>query len=339
MNTHATKLGVAVIGLGIGQEHSQAYMETGSCDLRWVYDIDQDKSRNFALLLGGAKSAENYDQILADSSVDIISIASYDHLHYDQAIQALQAGKHIFVEKPLCRTEDELYTLHNAWINNSEYLYIASNLVLRTAPLYRWLKQQIKQDEFGEIYAFDGDYLYGRLEKITEGWRNNVPDYSAMLGGGIHMVDLMLWLTDQRPDTVLALGNRIATQNTFFSYQDFVIANMRFPSSLIGRISVNLGSVHPHQHVLRIFGTKASFIYDDLGPRVYKNRNPEVLPERLQLAPLPENRGGLIREFVEAILEGRNMTEDIQKMFDVISVCVASDKSSATQTEKGVIYL
>ena len=43
------------------------------------------------------------------------------------------------------------------------------------------------------------DYLYGRLQKITDDWRSRVADYSVMLGGGVHMVDLMLWLTGQRP--------------------------------------------------------------------------------------------------------------------------------------------
>jgi predicted dehydrogenase len=67
--------------------------------------------------------------------------------------------------------------------------------VLRAAPLYLWLQQEVKRGSFGEIYAFNGDYLYGRLHKITMGWRKEVSNYSVMLGGGIHLVDLMVWLT------------------------------------------------------------------------------------------------------------------------------------------------
>ena len=51
---------------------------------------------------------------------------------------------------------------------------------------------------FGRIYAFEGDYLYGRMFKITNGWRRNIPDYSVMTGGGIHLIDLFLWLTGEK---------------------------------------------------------------------------------------------------------------------------------------------
>src|SRR6185437_958145 len=119
---------------------------------------------------------------------------------------ALRAGKDVFVEKPLCRTEDELVSLHEAWRAAGEPA-LASNLVLRAAPLYGWLRDEVDSGRLGTPYAFDGDYLYGRLHKILDGWRGQVDHYSVMLGGGVHLVDLLLWTTRQRPARVAAVGN------------------------------------------------------------------------------------------------------------------------------------
>ena len=71
-------------------------------------------------------------------------------------------------------------------------------------------------------------------------------------GGGVHLVDLMLWLTGQRPAVVAAVGAAVATRGTAYRYNDFVAATYRFESGLIGRITANFGCVHPHQHVLRV---------------------------------------------------------------------------------------
>src|SRR5207302_359313 len=105
----------------------------------------------------------------------------------------------------------ELAELKALWSAAAGRLKIGSNLVLRTAPAYQWLKRAIGEEVLGSLYAFDGDYLYGRLHKISEGWRSGVTNYSVILGGGIHLVDLMLWLTGERPKRASAAGNRIST--------------------------------------------------------------------------------------------------------------------------------
>src|SRR5205807_9291260 len=124
----------------------------------------------------------------------------------------------------------------------------------------------------------DLDYLYGRLQKITEGWRKNIENYSVIEGGGVHLIDLMLWLTGERPSFVWAAGNRISTKDTAFRYGDYAAATLQSPSGLVARITANFGCVHPHQHTMRIFGTKETFVYDDAGPRLRSNRDPDIMP-------------------------------------------------------------
>src|SRR5260370_1283713 len=82
------------------------------------------------------------------------------------------------------------------------------------------------------------------------------------------LVDLMLWTPGERPVRVSAVGNGISTEGTAFRQLDFVAAQFEFASGLVGRIPANFGSVQPHRHVVRAFGTEASFVSDDRGARL-----------------------------------------------------------------------
>lgn len=329
------KLGVAVVGLGVGEQHARTYARLDECELRWLYDLDGDRARRLARELGTGNVADGYETVLNDPDVDIVSIASYDDAHAEQTIAAFKARKHVFVEKPLCQSVAQLEAIAAARAPHP-HLQLASNLVLRAAPLYRWLQTAVEKGQLGQIYAIDGDYLYGRLHKITEGWRNSVENYSVMQGGGIHMVDLMLRLARERPATVSARGNRICSRDTAFRYNDYVCATFEFASGLIGRIDANFGCVHRHQHVLRVFGTEGTAIYDDRGARLHTSRDPALLAAPLDLSPFPTSKGDLIPEFVESV---RDRQPASSNEFDLMSVCIAADRALETQTPIAIEYL
>lgn len=331
-------LNVAVVGLGVGEHHAVTYARLEACRVLWFYDLDRAKAEAVRKTLGQGSIAEDLDTLLNDERVDVVSVASFDDAHAEQVIGALRQRKHLFVEKPLCRTLDDLAAIKTCW-NEAGRPKLESNLILRAAPLYKWVKDAVDRDELGKIYAFDGDYLYGRLHKITDGWRKNVADYSVMTGGGIHLADLMLWLTGQRPCSVTAVGSRISTRSTAFGYDDFVATTYRFESGLVGRITANFGCVHRHQHVVRIFGTEGTFISDDQGARIHRSRDPETGPDRLDLAPVAAHKGDLIPEFIRSIVDGGETGDRVQGNFDLISVCVAADKALATGNEEKIQYV
>ncbi len=270
--------------------------------------------------------------------MQIVSIASFDDDHALQVIQALEAGKHVFVEKPLCQTLDELKQIQQAWSRRNGKLKLASNLILRATPVYQWLKEKIMAGDFGKVYSFDGEYLYGRLHKITEGWRSTMNNYSVMEGGGIHMIDLMLWLTSERPQKVISMANHISTEGTAFRYNDFVASTMQMDSGLVGRIVANFGSVHRHQHVVRVYGTKGTFIYDDFGARVHWTRDEDAPAVELDLPTLPADKGDLIPAFVSAVANDEDICEQTQAVFDGLSISAACDRAVQTQKLENINY-
>jgi predicted dehydrogenase len=331
------KIGVAVIGLGIGEQHALAYSRLRECSLVRLYDLDARRVEETIDRLGQGSAARSFSEVLSEPAVDAVSIATYDDAHCEQVVATLKSDKHVFVEKPLCCTMEELRLIKQTWQARSS-LRLATNLVLRAAPLYKWVRDIIGDGLLGDIYAFDGDYLYGRIEKITGGWRHDVTDYSVMLGGGVHLVDLMLWLTRQKPTHVVADGNKLCTAGTKFRYNDFVAAAFHFPSGLVGRITANFGCMHRHQHVVRIFGTRGSFIYDDMGPRLHLSRDPALAASPVGLSPLPASKGELIPAFVQSIIN-RKSDMQTQHEFDVISCCITADEALASMKSQSIQYV
>ncbi len=333
-----SKLKVAVVGLGIGEQHALAFHEDERCELKSLFDFSKEKANAVQKRVGAGEVVTSFEEILSDPEIDIVSLASYDHLHYEQVLKVLKAGKHVFVEKPLCRTISELRDIYHIWRQTGNK-HLCSNLVLREAPVYKWLKHAIDEGRLGEIYAIDTDYLYGRLHKITEGWRKTVPDYSVMEGGGIHMLDLVLSLSSQRPQKVTSIGNRICTKGSMFAYQDFMSAMFEYESSLIVRVTANFGCVHRHQHILRVFGTKGTFILDDMGPRLHESREENEKALMLDLEMLPSGKGVLIPQFIDNILNGTGLEEAAMREFELVSVIAASDASIKKQKTVRVEYI
>ena len=217
------KIGVGVVGLGVGEQHAHTYARLNNCSVKWLYDISDAKADEVSRRVGHVSIAQNLEQILIDSDVSVLSLATFEHFHFDEVIAAFNAGKHVFVEKPLCQSIEELSTIKKCWEDNGRP-HLQSNLILRSAPLYKHLKDIIEDGELGTIYAIDGDYLYGRLHKITNGWRESAPNYSVMESGGIHMIDLMTWLANERPNRVATVGNDISTKNSSFNYNGILCA-------------------------------------------------------------------------------------------------------------------
>lgn len=337
----------AVIGLGIGEQHIHALQSHPKCQLVSLCDLDEKKAEDLAGQYTVADYTTTYDALIENPDINLLVIASYDDHHASQVLKAIQANKHVFVEKPLCRTPAELQSIYKAW--QAQPVGLMSNLVLRAAPLFQWLKQAIAAGELGDIYAIDGEYLYGRLKKITHGWRKDVDDYSIIDGGAIHMIDLMMYLTDQKPQQVQTVGNKIVSQGTDYRYDDYAAMTFTFASGLIGRITANFGCVHPHQHILKVYGSKATFILDDMGARLQTARDMKQMDDYqgpydrpaaqpLDQASTPQGKGALIADFIE-ILEKQAFLPQIQHEMALISACTAANKALLSRRSEDIEYL
>lgn len=328
----ATKpLRAAVIGLGVGEAHVEAYRSHAGCEVVALCDFNRDRLEEIGRKAPGAALHVSADAILEDPSIDVVSIASYDNYHCEQTVRALTAGKHVFVEKPICLNEDEALRIREA-LDANPHLKLSSNLILRRCPRFIALKQQIERGDFGELFLLEGQYEYGRLHKITEGWRGAIDFYSVVYGGAIHLVDLMLWLTGDDIVEVAAFGNRVASRGSQFRYNDTVMSVVRFAGGLVGKVGVSYGCVRPHFHELKVYGTRATFINGSPDGVLYTSRDPEQMPEPATDAYPGAHKGELLRDFIDAIAGGTEPSVGKDDVFRAMSVCLAIETASAGGT-------
>lgn len=318
-----------VIGLGVGEQHAAAYAAHPDCELVAVCDLDEAKLAAARERFPGVRTTTDAGKLIAD--VDVVSIASYDDCHFEQAKAAIEAGKHVFVEKPLCQRREEADTLRALLVAHPEVV-VSSNLLLRRSPRFAELKQLIAEGCFGELFYVEGDYDYGRLHKITDGWRGDRDFYSVVLGGGVHVVDLLLWLTGDRVVEVSADGNRIASRGSKFRFDDLVVATLRFESGMLGKMTANFGSVMPHFHALQVFGTKATFVNGFDHGTLYARDGEERLD-----APYPGvGKAVLVDGFVDAVLGGGEPDVTAADVFATLDVCLAIEEAAHTRSRVSV---
>ncbi|MFH1537404.1 MAG: Gfo/Idh/MocA family oxidoreductase [bacterium] len=319
------RLRAAVIGLGVGEQHIEGYESHPGCEVTTLCDFDDEKAAEAEKKYPDKKTVKDADEVLEDPEIDVVSITTYDNYHAGQVVKALKNGKHVFVEKPLCLYEDEARQIRAILCEKPE-LKISSNLILRMSPRFRLLKKIIREKELGEIFYMEGDYNYGRIHKITEGWRGRLDFYSVVYGGGVHIIDLLLWLTGDSVEEVKAYGTR-AARDSDFKYNDTVVSILKFRSGAVGKMTCNFACVHPHFHCLSLYGDKATFINGLENGFLYTSRDAGAKPKSID-APYPGTRkGDLIHSFVESILTGIESGVTQDEIFDCMSVCFAIEKS------------
>ena len=321
-------LRAGVIGLGVGEQHIAGYREHSQCEVVAVCDTDPEKLAEVQSRHPELVGVSDPVELLDDSEIDVVSIASYDDAHHAQIMRALANGKHVFVEKPLVLYENELQEVR-AMLASKPELNLSCNVPLRRSPRFGQLRDDVQAGELGELFHFEGDYDYGRRHKLTHGWRGYVPHYSVVLGGAIHMVDLLLWITGDRVTEVSAYSSKVATRGTRFKPSDFVIATMRMRSGATAKVTANLGCVSPHFHGVRIYGTEGTFINGIPNGMMYRPSESSSEAEVSVVdSPYPGvHKGALIHGFVEQILTGKPSLVTADEVFETLAVCFAIERA------------
>ena len=273
-----SKIRVGVIGLGYGEKHLKEYKKNRNVEIDTVCDFNQNKLRKIKSKYNAKNFTSNANQIILNPDIKIISIASYDNFHAKQIINSIIKNKAVFVEKPLCLNFNEFNKIQ-ATLKKHKKSKISTNFVLRNLRVFSEVRNKIQKGYFGKIFNVEAEYNYGRKYKIINGWRGKIPYYSVMHGGGLHLIDIMQWITGLKILKVFAISNKIATKNSNFKFPDNITSLIIFNNGSIGKISSNFSIVAPHHHQLRISGTKRSFFYNQDGGKEYIKKNSKEIIE------------------------------------------------------------
>ena len=317
-----------VIGLGVGERHVDALARDSRVNQAWVCDLDADKAERVAQQYGVDNWCADWQQLLAVVDLDAVVIASYDHDHAEQIIEFLRKGVHIFVEKPLCTTLEELGLIEGAYslAHENGHIHMSTNFILRREKRFQELRDKILAGDLGHIYSVEASYDYGRLHKIITGWRSQSPNYSVMNGGGIHMIDLCQWLLGEKYRPEFSLHNKIATTVDQFAAPDFTTSLGHIGPNTILKVTANFGAQTPHFHQLKVYGTKGTFINDCAEAMYYYGHEPNVVsvPDTNKFPNAA--KGDLLPNFIEVITGLSAIEVSFQDVAQVMRVSLEIDR-------------
>ena len=322
-------INAGVIGLGVGEQHLITLLNHPFIEKVYIFDKDLKKLNEVHNRNQSAIVATSESDIIGNTNCKLVCIASYDSDHFRQVIDCVSSSQHIFVEKPVCLFLKEAKSIINRLRLNSDVRF-SSNLILRKSSRFADLKYRIDHNELGEIYSIDADYYYGRIHKLIDGWRGEIDFYSVFLGGGVHMIDLVRWLTGKEAVSVFATSNKIATHGSKFRHEDYISANISFEGGMNARVSANFGCVHPHYHSVKVFGTKATFINGKESAKIYDSRSPHDDPHIINTDYPGCRKGDLLNSFIDEIKNNSTPAYTIEDIFETMAVCFTVEKSVKT---------
>ncbi|WKN33147.1 Gfo/Idh/MocA family oxidoreductase [Porifericola rhodea] len=192
------KINIGVAGLGfIGPAHIEALRRIPNLHIAAVSDFNKEIAQTKAAALGIEHAYGSFEELLQHDGIQCIHICTPNHLHYEMAKKALEAGKHVVCEKPLATTVAQAEELVE--LAQQKGLVNAVHFNLRFYPLVRQMKSMRESGELGEIYSVIGTYLQDWLFYATDyNWRLEPEmsgDSRAIADIGSHLLDLVEYIS------------------------------------------------------------------------------------------------------------------------------------------------
>ena len=321
------KLRVGVIGLGVGRTHLRAYQGMPDVEIAAVADVSEEARERARQEFAVPLAFSDYRELLERPDVDAVSICTPDRLHAEQALAALDAGKHVLCEKPMCTAVEDAAAVVRKVRETGLTFMMCHNY--RFVPQFAQLKRMAATGAVGQVFYADSSYiqdLYFMENLGPDYWRLKDPQ-DFYMGGAVHNVDLLRWIVGEIVE-VHAYSNHMMP---FYPIDENYVSNFRFANGCIGRVLLVLGSRLKDQFLvdLNVYGGDGAL-------RAIMQRN-EVIHNAARLEgdrplviPTPEANSHTlaIAEFVACVRERRHPALDVLEGAKAVAVCAAAIQSA-----------
>src|SRR5262245_4733142 len=350
------KLGVAVCGTGwCATQHIAAFQRNPRASVTWIVARDAERSRaaleKSGIDVSGARITTSLDEALAAPDVDIVVIATPNHLHADQAVAAARAGKHFVLEKPTGLDEAELVRIRDA-VRRAGVRTIVS-FVLRFNPFLKFARWLRMEGWLGDIRFARTQYL-SNVTDWYSGWkwlRTRESGRSHLLAAGCHAVDALRWCSGREPIEVSALQTKFTAG---YEWPTSIAANLTLEGSALGHVTSSTDFMLPYSFIVELMGDRATLRQDliqwldtpvDLDKLAAANPFDDVKlsaatdaagrPAIRITCTMPESSDvihhpfqPLDNELVTCVLESRETSTSVFDAQKTMEVCLAADRSA-----------
>lgn len=322
---------VAIIGCGYwGQNLIRNFYEVEGAELKTICDLEEKALKRVQRRFPTVQLSQSFDEVLSDPGVDAVVIATPISTHYAYAQQALLAGKHVLVEKPMATSAALVQDLMDTAGQVNRKLMVDHTFLFTSAV--RKMKQLIDGGEIGELLYFDSIRINLGLVQS---------DTNVLWDLGPHDFSIMDYLCDLEPKSVSAN----AVKHLHCPHDNIAYVTVRFSNNMIAHFHLNwLAPVKVRTTI--VGGSKKMIVYDDMensekikvfdrGITVNHDparrermltgyRNGDILVPNLETT---EALRLMAQEFVNSIREDRSPLTDGSSAYRVVRLLEAAQRS------------
>lgn len=259
-------LKIGVIGCGYwGPNLIRNFINLKDAQVKTASDLSENRLKHMNRLYPSLAVTVDYKDIINDPEIDAVVIATPVSTHYDLAVEAIEAGKHVFCEKPLTSKVDEGIKLVRLADKAGKTLMVGHTFVY-TAAVNK-VRDLIKSGELGDVY-------YISTSRVNLGLFQD--DINVVWDLAPHDVSIMNYVLESRPVSVSAVG---------YSYiqpkiQDVAFVTLRYPGSILANLQVSW--LNPNKiRATTVVGSRKMLVYDDISSlekiRIY-DKGVDVIP-------------------------------------------------------------
>lgn len=251
------KIRTGIIGLGrLGSRHAQDIaFQIPEAELAAACSV-VPQELELARSWGVPLLYDNYSQMIQEADIDAVAIVSPSPLHADHIIEALEAGKHVFVEKPLAVTVEDCLRVEAAVAAHPDQVFFLG-FMRRYDPSYAEAKRKIQAGEIGKPFLFRG--VSCDPDSAIDGFIRFAPTSGGnYLDMAIHDIDLMLWFMEDDVRTIAACGGAYKHPEVAAYGGDNAFAMMQFKNGATAFLHAGRTAAHGYQVETEIVGTEGS---------------------------------------------------------------------------------
>jgi len=298
------KLRVAVVGIGWWSDVlADACKRSTLFDIATCYTRSPDKRAAFANKYNCAQ-ADSYEAILSDPSIEAVINTTPNNVHLETTRQAADAGKHVFLDKPIANTVAEGFEI--ARICEKAGIVLALGYQRRRESHFRWIKNEIDAGRFGKLVQAEGNISRDRLGKIDlTSWRYQAEGMpgGVMLQIGIHYVDVLEFLMGP-VKRVSGMSNRLVLPGDNPDVANLILEH---ENGAISNLTASYASASEY-YMMNIYGKEATAYYDLFNGLRYLKRG------ETKATPVQTESNDTIREeldeFVACVRENKKPETD-----------------------------
>jgi len=247
----SSQIGIGVVGYGYwGPNLVRNFAGNPSAHVVAVSDLDRAKLASITRSYPAIATTDRYEDLLKDPAIDAIAIATPVHTHYQLALSALMAGKHVLVEKPLAQNADQVRRLIEEADRRGLTLMVDHTFVY--TPAVQKIRELLLRDELGEVFYYDSTRSSLGLFQS---------DVNVIWDLAVHDISIIQYILDEDPVAVSATGSC----HVVGSPENMAHITLFFESKCVAHVSVNwLSPIKVRQTF--VGGSKKMIVYDDLEP-------------------------------------------------------------------------